>query len=107
MFIKNTKLQASILIIIYTRRDKYKIIKKFINIIFYDIKLYRLPSYSPQLNPIERFWKLLRCRVTHNQFFENTQKIECALRNSICYYQTFKNHIISMIGNAWGPVKSD
>ena len=28
------------------------------------LEFYRLPSYSPQLNVIERFWKLLRRRAT-------------------------------------------
>ena len=31
------------------------------------LELYRLPSYSPQLNVIERFWRLLRRRATHNR----------------------------------------
>jgi hypothetical protein len=31
------------------------------------LKFKRLPSYSPQLNPIERFWKKLRRRATHNR----------------------------------------
>lgn len=30
-----------------------------------------LPPYSPDLNPVERVWKDLRYRVTHNVFFEN------------------------------------
>lgn len=28
-----------------------------------------LPSYSPELNPIERVWKLTRRKATHNQYF--------------------------------------
>jgi transposase len=28
-----------------------------------------LPPYSPQLNPIERVWKLTRRLCTHNQYF--------------------------------------
>lgn len=28
-----------------------------------------LPAYSPQLNPIERVWKLLRKCATHNEYF--------------------------------------
>jgi len=29
-----------------------------------------LPPYSPELNPIERVWKLTRRLCTHNQYFE-------------------------------------
>lgn len=29
-----------------------------------------LPPYSPELNPIERVWKLTRRLATHNQYFE-------------------------------------
>jgi hypothetical protein len=34
------------------------------------LKFKRLPSYSPQLNPIERVWKVLRRRATHNRLFD-------------------------------------
>jgi transposase len=30
-----------------------------------------LPPYSPELNPIERVWKLLRRLWIHNQYFES------------------------------------
>jgi transposase len=33
------------------------------------IRLLFLPPYSPELNPIERVWKLTRRNSTHNQFF--------------------------------------
>ena len=35
------------------------------------LALHRLPSYSPQLNSIERFWKILRRRATHNRLFDS------------------------------------
>jgi transposase len=34
------------------------------------IELLFLPPYSPDLNPIERVWKLTRRLCTHNQYFE-------------------------------------
>ena len=34
------------------------------------IELLYLPPYSPELNPIERLWKLTRRLCTHNQHFE-------------------------------------
>jgi len=34
-----------------------------------DFTLHFLPPYSPQLNPIERVWKLTRRRCVHNRHF--------------------------------------
>src|SRR2546429_3302235 len=31
--------------------------------------LHFLPPYSPELNPIERVWKLVRRRCLHNRYF--------------------------------------
>jgi len=35
------------------------------------LRLLWLPPYSPDLNPIERVWRLTRRRVTHNRYFES------------------------------------
>jgi len=42
------------------------------------IKLLFLPPYSPELNPIERVWKLTRKNRTHNQFFPS---LDCLVKN--------------------------
>lgn len=34
------------------------------------IKLHYLPPYSPNLNPIERLWKLMHENVTYNRYYE-------------------------------------
>jgi transposase len=34
------------------------------------IKLHYLPPYSPNLNPIERVWKIMHERVTYNKYYE-------------------------------------
>ena len=34
-----------------------------------------LPPYSPDLNPIERVWKLTRRMATHNRYFENLNQV--------------------------------
>ena len=34
------------------------------------IKLHFLPPYSPNLNPIERMWKLMHEKVTYNKYYE-------------------------------------
>lgn len=39
-----------------------------------------LPPYSPELNPIERVWRLTRCLVTHNVYFPTLSKLAETLR---------------------------
>jgi transposase len=57
----------------------------------------RLPSYSPQLNVIERFWRVLRRRATHNRWFASMAALRKTLRNNISYFQTMKQKVLSLI----------
>jgi transposase len=61
------------------------------------LRLYRLPSYSPQLNVIERFWRVLRRRATHNRLFTSMAALRGTLRNNICYFQTLRQKVLSLI----------
>jgi hypothetical protein len=63
------------------------------------LKLYRLPSYSPQLNPIERFWRVLRRRATHNRLFLTMAEMRAALRANCCYFQTMHHKVLSLLHN--------
>jgi transposase len=57
----------------------------------------RLPSYSPQLNPIERFWKKLRRRATHNRLFDTLTDLKSSLRASLSYFQTVRHKVKTII----------
>lgn len=57
----------------------------------------RLPSYSPQLNPIERFWKVLRRRATHNRLFDTIADLKKSVRASLSYFQTVRHRILTLI----------
>ena len=57
----------------------------------------RLPSYSPQLNPIERFWKKLRRRATHNRLFDTLADLKLSIRASMSYFQTVRQKVKSII----------
>jgi hypothetical protein len=57
----------------------------------------RLPSYSPQLNRIERLWKKLRRRATHNRLFDKLADLKASLRASLCYFQTMRHKVKSII----------
>lgn len=61
------------------------------------LEFYRLPSYSPKLNPIERFWKLLRRRATHNRLFETLADLKASVRNSLRYFQTVRSRVQQLI----------
>jgi transposase len=43
------------------------------------LRLEFLPAYSPELNPIERVWKLTRRICTHNVYFETLEQVTCSV----------------------------
>jgi transposase len=61
------------------------------------LKFKRLPSYSPQLNPIERLWKKLRRRATHNRLFDSLADLKQSIRASLRYFQTVRDKVESML----------
>jgi len=59
--------------------------------------------YSPQLNVIERLWKILRRRATHNRLFDTLADLKRSLRSCLGYYQTVRNKIHSLIAGCYAP----
>ena len=47
------------------------------------LELLFLPPYSPDLNPIERVWKLFRRLCTHNEYFPELELLENALTQQL------------------------
>lgn len=45
------------------------------------ISIHYLPPYSPNLNPIERLWKVLREKKTYNKCYEKFADFKTAIRN--------------------------
>jgi putative transposase len=41
------------------------------------IELIFLPSYSPDLNPVERVWWLMRKEITHNRWVKSIEQRIC------------------------------
>jgi transposase len=68
------------------------------------LEFYRLPSYSPNLNPIERFWKKLRRRATHNRLFDTIKDLKASVRTSLGYFQAVRSKVLSLINGR--PKKS-
>jgi transposase len=45
------------------------------------IEIHYLPPYSPNLNPIERLWKIMRERKTYNKCYEDFAEFAAAVRS--------------------------
>ena len=45
-----------------------------------------LPTYSPDLNPIEQVWRIVRREVTHNKFFKTLKHLRTALMDYFAKY---------------------
>ncbi len=58
-----------------------------------NIKLHFLPPYSPNLNPIERLWKVMNEYVRNNRFFKGAKDFKDAING-------FFDSILPSIGNA-------
>ncbi|MBI1743085.1 IS630 family transposase, partial [Candidatus Acetothermia bacterium] len=60
----------------------------------------RLPSYSPELNPVEQLFKQLRARLA-NQIFENLEALEHALGEALRPYWEEPAHLRRLTAYPW------
>jgi transposase len=65
------------------------------------LTLYRLPAYSPQLNVIERLWKVLRRRSTHNRLFDTLADLKRSVRAGLRYLQTVRSRVVRLIAGCY------
>ena len=68
---------------------------------FENIRFISLPARSPELNPVEHFWEYLRENYFHNFYFENIEKLENKLVETILLMEENKNTVQSFAGFHW------
>jgi len=56
-----------------------------------------LPTYSPWLNPIERFWKYMLRQITHNYLFKSLLELKNTARNFFSRFTQPNQTILSII----------
>jgi transposase len=61
------------------RYHHWKEIKAWVDPIAYKFSLLFLPPYCPELNPIERVWKLVRRTSTHNRYFSDLNELKISV----------------------------
>lgn len=85
---KCAKTHRKILLVLDNARFHHAIVnKEFLESIKNKLELMYLPAYSPELNPIESFWKKTRRGVTHNRYFESLTEEEKSLDH---FFNKFK-----------------
>ncbi|WP_341754433.1 IS630 family transposase [Candidatus Tisiphia endosymbiont of Dioctria rufipes] len=61
------------------------------------IELVFLPPYSPNLNPIERLWKLMHRIVTNNKFYHNFAQFSEAIDRFFANINKYKGNLLTLI----------
>lgn len=54
----------------------------------YNIEIFPLPPYTPEMNPIEQIWKEIRKRGFKNEVFQTLEKVVDRLCEAICSLST-------------------
>jgi transposase len=62
------------------------------------LRLDFLPPYSPDLNPIERVWKLLRKLATHNCYFATLEELTHAVTREMKRFEKPNPILVSLCG---------
>jgi hypothetical protein len=65
-----------------------------------------LPSYSPKLQGMARFWTVLRRRATPNRLVPPMAQLKRTVRNNLRYSQTRTHRVLSVIQSARKRTKS-
>lgn len=68
-----------------------KVLSKWLDDHSKNFRLDFLPAYSPELNHIERVWKMLRRHCTHNQYFEKLEELRKAVFGKIIEWASPNN----------------
>lgn len=66
-----------------------------------NITLIGLPPYSPQLNPIENLWKVIRERFFPNLDYERMDTLEENLADTLLYLEETPQLVQSVTGYKW------
>ena len=58
-----------------------------------------LPPYSPELNPVERVWRIIRRQVTHNRYFQSNEDLKASLKSSFSKWEQPNSTLKTLCAN--------
>jgi len=60
------------------------------------ISVYRLPSYSPDYNPIERLWKKIKEKEIHLTYFPTFDLLKNKVEEALLHFENMEEEILSL-----------
>lgn len=66
-----------------------------------NISIIHLPPYSPELNPVENFWKELKKEGFYNRVFNSMKEVEDLLESKLKYFEENSASVQSIVGYGW------
>jgi transposase len=98
--IKCAKTERKILLVLDNARFHHAICnREYLESVKGKLELMYLPAYSPELNPIESFWKKTRRGVTHNRYFESLAEEEQCLDHFFNKFQKANDILTKLSAN--------
>jgi len=59
-----------------------------------NIEIWFLPPYSPELNPVERLWKVIKRNTQHNRLYESIEELE---KEVIDYFEMLTPEVLKLL----------
>jgi transposase len=95
--IRNATTEKKILLVLDNARFHHaKMNKGYLKSVKNKLELFFLPAYSPELNPIESFWKITRRNVTHNRYFESLDEERNRLKKFFRKFRKPNKHLMRL-----------
>ncbi len=66
-----------------------------------NIRILKLPPYSPELNPVEHLWDDLREKAFHNVVFDSIDALEDHLEEALRRMENDQDRIHSIVAWPW------
>jgi transposase len=65
-----------------------------------NVRVITLPPYSPELNPVERLWDIVKDRIC-NQVWKDLDELMAAINDVLAEYWTTPAKVRALIGDGW------
>jgi len=65
------------------------------------LKLVYLPTYSPELNLIERVWRFFKKKVLYNKYYKNVEEFRNATIKFFQHVDTYFDELASLLGGGF------